>query len=105
MNVQPMKDYVIIKPISEETTHGGIIMTADSLKAISGSRLSHGEALKAKVIAVGPGRYVNNTRIPLEMSVGDTVVYHNHDIYNKYKDDEGIELSIINSKHIIAVIG
>lgn len=71
--LKPLGNRVVVEPLKEETK-GGIILpeTADKEKPEKG-----------KVIAVGPGKLLDNgSRAALEVKVGDTVVF------KKYSPDE-----------------
>lgn len=63
----PLGDRVVIKPKDrEQTTKGGIVLP-DTAKE---------KPQEGKVVAVGPGRVSDDgTRIPMDLSVGDHVVY------------------------------
>ncbi len=65
--LRPLADRILVKPgEGEEVTKGGIVLP-DSAK----KRPREGE-----VLAVGPGKLLENgQRAPMEISVGDTVVY------------------------------
>ena len=68
MKIRPIGDRIILKPISvEETTKSGIILpqTVDKEKPEQG-----------EVIAVGPGRMLDNGQIaPLSVKKGDKVIF------------------------------
>ena len=65
--LRPLGDRIVIKPgEAEDVTKGGIVLP-DSAK----KRPREGE-----VLAVGPGKLLDNgQRAPMEISVGDVVVY------------------------------
>jgi chaperonin GroES len=67
MNFKPLQDRVAIKPVlTEEKTTGGIIIP-DTAKE---------KPMQGEVIAVGSGaRDQNGKIIPLEVKLGDIVVY------------------------------
>ena len=67
MKFRPLHDRVLIEVLdSEEKTSGGIIIP-DTAKE---------KPQEGKVVAVGPGKLAEDgTRIPMEVSVGDKVVY------------------------------
>ncbi len=67
VNLEPMADRVIVKPIEkEEVTKGGLVIP-DTAK----ERPQEGE-----VIAVGPGRLSEDgKRIPIDVKKGDRVIY------------------------------
>ncbi|MCY0878628.1 MAG: co-chaperone GroES [Firmicutes bacterium] len=66
MEIRPLSDHVVVKPITEEKTVAGIVLP-DTAK----DKLTRGE-----VLAVGSGRLLDNgTRAPLEVKVGDVVLF------------------------------
>ena len=75
----------------EEVTRGGIVLP-DTIK----ERPQEGE-----VLAVGPGRLTDDgKRIPLDIKVGDVVVYAKYGGTEIKVDDE--ELMILNESNILA---
>ena len=95
MNIKPIGDRIVVKPLeAEEVTKGGIILP-DSAKE---------KPQKGKVIAIGAGRILDNgTRVPVEVKECDTI------IYSKYGGTEvkfdGEEYLIVNERDILAVLG
>jgi len=91
--LRPLADRVVLKPIQvEEKTKGGIVLP-DTAK----DKPQEGE-----VIAVGPGRVLDNgTKLAPEVKVGDRV------IYSKYSGSEvkieGEEYLIVRESDILAV--
>jgi len=91
--LKPLADRVVLKPVqAEEKTKGGIVLP-DTAK----DKPQEGE-----VIAVGPGRILDNgTKIAPEVKVGDRVVY------SKYSGTEikieGEEYLIIRESDILAI--
>jgi chaperonin GroES len=67
LKVTPLADRVVVKPISvEEVTKGGILIP-DTAKE---------KPQEGEVVAVGSGRMAEDgKRIPMEVKVGDTVIY------------------------------
>ena len=65
--LRPLGDRIVVKPgKEEEVTRGGIVLPDTARK-----RPREGE-----VLAVGPGKLLENgERAPVEVSVGDTVIY------------------------------
>ncbi|MBX4210394.1 co-chaperone GroES [Candidatus Parcubacteria bacterium] len=93
--ITPLGDRVLVKPESaeEEKNIGGIIIPETSEKE---------KPARGKVIAVGEGKVVDGKRIPVDVSVGDTVVFSKYG-YDEVKiGDE--ELYIIKEENILAVI-
>ena len=92
-NLQPLDDRVVVKPSEEEETTASGIVIPDTAK----ERPQEGE-----VIAVGPGRFEDGNRIPMDVKAGDKV------IYSKYGGTEvkveGEEYLILSARDVLAVI-
>ena len=95
MNLKPLGDRVIVKPAeAEEQTKSGLVIP-DSAKE---------KPQRGEVIAVGEGRWDEDgeRRIPVDVKVGDTV------IYGKYGGTdvkiEGEEYKILRADDIYAVV-
>ena len=67
LKVTPLADRVVVKPVTrEEVTKGGIVLP-DTAKE---------KPQEGEVVAVGPGRAGDDgKRIPMEVKVGDIVIY------------------------------
>ena len=65
--LRPLGDRIVVKPgKEEEVTKGGIVLPDTAKK----------KPREGEVLAVGPGKLLENgQRAPLEVSVGDVVVY------------------------------
>jgi len=94
MNVKPMEDRVLLKPMdAEQKTAGGIIIP-DNAKE---------KPQKGEVVAVGPGK-VNDKGQKIEMTLkkGDKV------LYGKYSGSEitvdGKEYLIVRESDVLAII-
>lgn len=94
--VQPLFDYVLIRPLERETTTPSGIVLPDSAK----EKPQIGE-----VMAVGPGAYNDQgKRIPMEVAAGDTVVYKKWG-GNEFKPEQGgEELLLLEQKDIMAKV-
>jgi chaperonin GroES len=94
MNLKPLGDRVVVKPIEqEEKTSGGIVLP-DTAKE---------KPQKGEVIAIGSGKLLDNgERVALEVKVGDVV------LYAKYGGTEvkidGVEYLIMRESDILAVL-
>ncbi|MGC8880360.1 MAG: co-chaperone GroES [Anaerolineae bacterium] len=84
LNLTPLGDRVIVEPLeSEEVTPGGIVLPETAKE----------RPQKGKVLAVGPGaRDDQGKRIPIDVKVGDTV------LYGRYS---GTEVKIKDKKYLI----
>jgi chaperonin GroES len=91
-NLQPMADRVLVKPMEkEEKTKSGIYLP-DTAKE---------KPQEGKVLAVGPGKMSDEgKRIPLDVKVGDTVVYAKYGGTEIKIDDE--DLIILRESDILA---
>jgi chaperonin GroES len=93
-NLEPLEDRVIVKALEEETqrTPTGIIIP-DTAKE---------KPQEGEVVAVGPGRFEDGKRIPMDVKVGDRV------IYSKYGGTEvkveGDEYLVLSARDLLAVI-
>lgn len=95
MNIKPLGDRVIIKPIAEDiTTKAGIVLPETVEKE---------KAERGEVMACGPGRILDNGQVaPMSVKAGDKVMF------KKYSPDEikvdGQELLIISESDILAIL-
>jgi len=95
MKLQPLEDRIVVRASEpEETTVSGLVIP-DTAKE---------KPQQGEVLAVGPGRRADNTGdlVPLDISVGDTVVY------SKYGGTEitfeGEDLLILTGRDVLAKI-
>jgi chaperonin GroES len=95
MNVKPLGDRVVLKPVErEEVTKSGIVLP-DTAKE---------KPQEGIVEAVGSGRILDNgTKVPMELKVGDRVLYAKY-AGNEFKVDE-VEYLIISEKDVLGVLG
>jgi chaperonin GroES len=86
-----MADRVVVKPLpKEEVTKGGIVLP-DTAKE---------KPIEGKVVAVGPGGMSDDgKRIPMEVKVGDIVLYAKYAGTEIKEDDE--ELIILRESDIL----
>ncbi len=95
MNLRPLGDRVVVKPVDkEERTKSGIVLP-DTAKE---------KPQEGIVKAVGTGRILDNgTKVPMELRVGDKVLYAKY-AGNEFKVDE-IEYLIVSEKDVLAIVG
>ena len=93
MKLVPLEDRVIVKILEEEEKTASGIVLPDTAKE---------KPQKARVLAVGPGRYLEDKLIPLDVKEGDVV------IFAKYGGTEikveGEELLILRASDILAKV-
>ena len=67
MNIKPLHDRIVVKPIEAEELSAGGIVIPDNAKE---------KPQQGEVLAVGPGRRDDKgERIPMDVKVGDVVIY------------------------------
>jgi chaperonin GroES len=93
MDLKPLGDRVIVQAVDqEEVTAGGIVLP-DTAKD---------RPQRGKVLAVGDGKLVEGERIPMEVAVGDEI------IYSKYGGTEvkveGEDVLILTEHDILAKV-
>jgi chaperonin GroES len=94
MKIRPLQDRVVVRRTEEETTSAGGIVLPDSATE---------KPAQGEVVAVGPGRILDNgDHRPVDVSVGDTVVFGKYSS-NTVKID-GEELLILNESEIYGVV-
>ena len=92
-SLQPLEDRIVVKPSEgEEMTASGLVIP-DTAKE---------KPQEGEVIAVGPGRFEDGNRVPLDVKVGDKV------IYSKYGGTEvklgGDEYLILSARDVLAIV-
>jgi chaperonin GroES len=94
LKVAPLEDRVVVLPSEDAEEMRGGLYIPDTAKE---------KPTQGEVIAVGPGRYEKGNRVPMDLKVGDTV------IYGKYSGTpftlEGKEVMIIKASDVLAKIG
>jgi chaperonin GroES len=95
MSLKPLDDRIVVKPNeAEQTTASGLVIP-DTAKE---------KPQQGAVLAVGPGRWSDDkgAHSPLDISVGDTV------LYSKYGGTEitidGEDLLILTSRDVLAIV-
>ena len=91
--LRPLGDRVVVKPMArEEMTKSGIVLP-DTAKE---------KPQEGEIIAAGPGRLEDGEREPMDVKVGDKVLYAKYaGTEFKIGDDE---LLIVSQKDILAVV-
>lgn len=93
-NIRPLHDRVVIEPLEARTTPGGIVIP----ETAGGEKPQRG-----LIKAVGPGKLENGVLHPLDVKVGDTV------LFGKYAGTEvkvnGKDLLVMREEDIMGVLG
>jgi chaperonin GroES len=93
VNIKPLEDRIVIQVLeSEQTTASGVVIP-DTAKE---------KPQEGKVLAVGPGRFEDGQRSPMDVKEGDTV------IFSKYGGTEvkfgADEYLILSARDVLAVV-
>lgn len=93
MNIKPLGDRVVIKMLeAEEKSKGGIFLPGQTKE----------EPQVAEVVAVGPGEMHDGKNVPMQVKVGDKI------LFPKFMGVEvrvgGEDLLVVSEKDIFAVI-
>ena len=92
--IKPLEDRILVQANEAETTTASGLVIPDTAKE---------KPQEGEVVAVGPGRIDDNgNRIPLDVAVGDKV------IYSKYGGTEvkfgGEEFLVLSARDVLAVV-
>ena len=91
--IQPLEDRIVVSvQESEQTTASGIVIP-DTAKE---------KPQEGLVLAVGPGRFEDGTRVPLDIAEGDTIIFSKYGGTEvKYGADEFL---ILSARDVLAVV-
>ncbi len=94
LKIHPLEDRVVILPAEESESMRGGLYIPDTAKE---------KPTQGEILAVGPGRFEKGARIPVDVKVGDQV------IYGKYSGTpytlDGDEYVIIKASDVLAKLG
>jgi chaperonin GroES len=83
VKVAPLADRVVVRALEETEQMRGGLYIPDTAKE---------KPQQGEIVAVGPGRFDEGKRVPMELKVGDKV------LYGKYS---GTEVTLDNSPYLI----
>jgi chaperonin GroES len=92
--VRPLADRVVVRPIDEGDQMKGGLHIPDTAKE---------KPQQGEVIAVGPGGMEKGHRVPMELEVGQRVLYGRYSGTEVTIDDQ--KLLIVKESDVLAVIG
>lgn len=93
MNIKPLGDRLVIKALEkEEKTKGGIVLP-DTAKE---------KPQKGEVMAVGSGEIIDGKKVPLEVKVGDTIIFSKYAGTEVKIDD--VEYLILRQSDVLAIL-
>ncbi|MBQ3180697.1 MAG: co-chaperone GroES [Firmicutes bacterium] len=94
MHIRPIGERVVIKPMEKEVKTQSGILLPDSAQE---------KPIEGEVVAVGPGRMdANGNRVPLEVKVGDMVVFAK--FVGTNVKQEGVDYLIVNGERDILCV-
>jgi chaperonin GroES len=92
-DLEPLDDRIVVKPAEEEETTVSGIVIPDTAKE---------KPQEGEVVAVGPGRFEDGARVPMDVKVGDRV------LYSKYGGTEvkvaGEEHLVLSARDVLAIV-
>ena len=93
VNIKPLEDRIVVTVLeSEQTTASGIVIPYTAKE----------KPQEGTVLAVGPGRFENGQRLPLDIKEGDTVIFSKYGGTEiKYGADEYL---ILSARDVLAVV-
>ena len=91
--IRPLEDRIVVQAVEAETTTASGLVIPDTAKE---------KPQEGIVLAIGPGRFEDGQRIPLDVKEGDRV------LYSKYGGTEvkynGEEYLVLSARDVLAVI-
>jgi chaperonin GroES len=94
MKLHPLADRVAIRPLEETEQMRGGLYIPDTAKE---------KPQQGEIIAVGPGRVENGDKVPMELKVGDRVLYGKYSGTEVTLDDDTV--LIIKESDVLAKLG
>ncbi|MFL0459271.1 co-chaperone GroES [Kytococcus sedentarius] len=93
--IKPLEDRIVVKAVeAQQTTASGLVIPDTAQE----------KPQEGEVIAVGPGRFNEDgdERVPMDISVGDRVIYSKYGGTEVKYDDQ--EVLILGARDVLAVI-
>ncbi|MEW5918661.1 MAG: co-chaperone GroES [Gemmatimonadota bacterium] len=91
--VNPLADRVVVRALEDAETMRGGLYIPDTAKE---------KPQQGEIVAVGPGRFEDGKRVPMDVKAGDKV------LYGKYSGTEvtvdGEQLLILRESDVLAII-
>ena len=91
--IKPLEDRIVVQAVEAETTTASGLVIPDTAKE---------KPQEGHVLAVGPGRFEDGARVPLDVKLGDKV------LYSQYGGTEvkysGEEYLVLSARDVLAVI-
>ena len=91
--IKPLEDRIVVSVNEAETTTASGLVIPDTAKE---------KPQEGTVLAVGPGRFEDGARVPLDVSVGDVV------LFSKYGGTEvkhgGDDFLVLSARDVLAIV-
>ena len=94
MALRPLEDRIVVKANEAETTTASGLVIPDTAKE---------KPQEGTVVAVGPGRFDDGVRVPMDVKVGDVVLYSKYGGTEVRNGNE--ELLVLSARDILAIVG
>ena len=91
--VAPLADRVVVRALEETEQMRGGLFIPDTAKE---------KPMQGEIIAVGPGRFEEGKRVPMELKTGDRVLYGKYSGTEVTIDDE--QVLILRESDVLAVV-
>ena len=93
VKVTPLADRVVVRALEETEQMRGGLYIPDTAKE---------KPQQGEIVAVGPGRFEKDKRVPMDVKVGDKVLYGKYSGTEVTVDDE--QLLILRESDVLAVL-
>ena len=93
VKIQPLADRVVVQPLEETEEMRGGLYIPDTAKE---------KPQQGEIVAVGPGRVEKGDRVPMELKVGQKVLYGKYSGTEVTFDD--VQYLIVKESDVLAVI-
>ena len=94
VNIQPLADRVVIRTLEDTAEMRGGLYIPDTAKE---------KPQQGEIVAVGPGRVDKGERVPMELEVGQKVLYGKYSGTEVTLDDQ--QYLIVKESDVLAVVG
>jgi chaperonin GroES len=93
VSIKPLEDRIVVKTNEAETTTASGLVIPDTAKE---------KPQEGTVLAVGPGRFDDGVRVPMDVKVGDVVLYSKYGGTEMKFNNE--EFLVLSARDVLAVI-
>jgi chaperonin GroES len=93
ISIKPLEDRIVVKTNEAETVTASGLVIPDTAKE---------KPQEGVVLAVGPGRFDDGVRVPMDVKVGDVVLYSKYGGTEIKHNNE--EFLVLSARDILAVI-